>query len=258
MLKKLLEHNAGYFAIISNMETRPWGVLFANSENPLHYDSNHAELSKATSRELPQVVGEIEKFYKAMNIVPRIYVNQFSSPPDIRAFLAMAGYNLFVDPYRVMLWDNISETPPMRPGITVEKVGVHNRAEALRILVGETPWGTPEIITKVFEREFDHPEVQYYLVRKDGTPAATGFLFYQGDMARVENFRTLPEFRKQGCATALIHHMQQEFALRGGRGLYLLASDVVAESLYRKCGFKDMGLVEHVATYKSLSPIAER
>lgn len=250
MLQRLLEHNAGYFSIISNMETRPWGLLFANADNPGHHDSNHAEIISSTVRQLPQVVEEIEAFYRQQNVAPRIYINQFSCPPEIKGHLAMAGYNLKADPYLVMLWDNISAPPPLRPGITIEKVENHNKAEALRILAGEEAWGGPDIIGPVFEREFSHPHVQYYLVRKGGTPAATGFLFYQGALARVENIRTLPEFRGQGCATALIRHMQAQFTQQGGQGLYLLVSDPVAEAIYRKCGFRDIGQVEHVAAYK--------
>lgn len=250
MLPQLLEHNSGYFAIISDMETRPWGLLFVNRDNAGHHDSNHAEIINTTVRQLPQVTEEIETFYRQRQLVPRIYINQFSCPPEIRGHLAMAGYNIKADPFLVMMWSNVSGPLIVRPGVTIEKVEAHNKAEALCILAGEKAWGGPEIIGQTFEREFAHPHVQYYLVRKGGTPAATGFLFYQGDLARVENIRTLPKYRGQGCATALIRHMQSQFIAQGGRGLYLLVSDPVAETIYRKCGFRDMGQVEQVAAYK--------
>ena len=248
MLKTLIEHNAGYYSIISNLEKRPWGRMFYNPQNPEHLDSNHAEGLNTTPGNLSMVLDELEAFYRLHDLLPTIRVNQFDSPKNIEAELIRRGYTVRPASYRKMLWDNIPSIPVMRPGLTVERVEAHNRAEALHILSGEKSWGTPEILAKVFAREFDHPEVQYYLVRKDAMPAAIGFLFYQGVLARVENIRTLPSYRGQGCAAALIKHMQSEFTFRGGRGLYLLAGDAVM-GLYEKCGFADMGEVEEINAF---------
>jgi ribosomal protein S18 acetylase RimI-like enzyme len=119
-----------------------------------------------------------------------------------------------------MLWEKVPGSLPLRPGITVEKVENHNRAEALAIISGERAWGTTEALGQVFAQEYEHPDVVYWLARKDGTPAAAGFMFRQGSIGRIDSFRTLPQFRRQGLATALIQHIQQEFLRQGGTSLY--------------------------------------
>jgi len=248
MLKRLVEHNAGYYAIISNLEQRPWGRMFYNLDNPGHIDSNHAEGLNTTPGKLPLVLDEVEEFYTSHGLVPRIRINQLDLPTDIEPTLLNRGYIVRPASYRIMLWDNIPSEPLMRPGITVEKVEAHNRAESLRILSGEKSWGTPEILATTFAREFTHPEVDYYLVRYDEVPAATGFLFNQGDLARVENVRTLPKFRGLGCAAALIRHMQSKYTSGGGRGLYLLAGDAV-RGLYQKHGFVEIGEIQELNAF---------
>lgn len=250
MLKRLLEHNAGYFGIISNREDRAWGTLFWNPDNPEHHDSNHAQDINVTAGKVADTIAEIEDFYRSRGLIPRIYCDQFTKPPGLVEYLAEQGYQIQEDIFTVMLWDSLPVEPPLRPGITVEKVEEHNRAEAQIIVTGEQAWGTPEMIETVFAREFANPDVQYYLVRVNGTPAATGYLFYQGSLARVENFRTLSEFRRQGCAIALMQHMQQEFTRRGGEGLYLLVDNDIARKLYLQSGFQDIGEVRNIVAWQ--------
>lgn len=245
MLKRLVEHNSRYFAVISNLKTRPWGRIYYNPEVPEHYDSNHAEGINTTMRNLNQVLDEVEEFYSSKGLVPRIRLNQFDRPGDIESVLHKRGYTLRPASYKIMLWNNIPAGPLVRPGITVEKVGLHNKAEALCILSGELSWGTPEILAALYAREFAHADVSYYLARRDGVPAATGFLFFQDGLAKIENVRTLPDHRNQGCAAALIRHIQSEYTSRGGQGLYLLAGDAVM-GLYQKQGFDDMGEIQEL------------
>lgn len=248
MLKRLVEHNSGYYALISNVEKREWGRMLYNPEVPQHIDSNHAEGILTSLRALPGVVDEVEEFYRQYGLLPRFRINQFDRPQGMDSLLAQRGYVLRPASYRIMLWDNIPFEPVLRPGITVEKVGAHNRPEALHIVSGERSWGSPETINAVFAREFASTNVDYYLVRRDGLPAATGFLYYQGTLAKIENVRTLPQHRGHGCAAALVRHIQGAFTSRGGEGLYLLAGDAVM-GLYQKQAFVDIGTVQEMIAF---------
>lgn len=248
MLKKLIEHNSGYYSAISNLECRDWGRMLYNPEIPLHIDSNHAEGIQAKLRTLPRVLAEVEEFYRRHGLTPRVRINQFDRPKGIETALAQRGYIIHPASYRIMLWDNIPLQPTVRPGLTVERVGLHNRAEAVHIISGERSWGKPETIVAIFGREFANPGVVYYLVRNHGTPAATGLIFYIGEYAKIENVRTLREHRGLGCATALIQHIQGEFTAWGGKGLYLLAGDAVM-GLYHKQGFESLGEVQEVNAF---------
>lgn len=245
MLKRLVEHNSNYYALISNLEEREWGRMLYNPEVPRHIDSNHAEGIHISLRALSGVVDEVEEFYRQHKLSPRIRINQFDRPQGIDSALAQRGYIIRPASYRIMLWDNIPFEPVLRPGITVEKVGTHNRSDALHILSGERSWGSPEVICALFAREFASANVDYYLVRRDGLPAATGFLYYQGTLAKIENVRTLPQHRGHGCAAALVRHIQGKFTSRGGEGLYLLAGDAVM-GLYQKQGFVDIGTIQEM------------
>ncbi|HBI57109.1 MAG TPA: hypothetical protein DG577_10025 [Firmicutes bacterium] len=249
MLKTLAEHNSKYYAAISNVEVRPWGRMYYNTQAPDHIDSNHAEGLSPAARNLDKILEGIEAFYAGHGLAPRLRYNQLGFSTELEAKLLERGYNIRPASYKMMLWNNIPQDGGISPGITVEKVGCHNQVEALRIILGERSWGLPETLAAIFAQEMSHPHIQYFLVRKDQMPAATGFLFSQGGLSRIDNVRTLPNYRKQGCASALVKHIQSVYTGSGGRGLYLLAGDFIS-GLYAKLGFTDLGRIDEFNAWR--------
>ncbi len=249
MLKPLVDHNSQYYAAISNVEARPWGRMFHNNQVPNHIDSNHADGVSPETRNLDKVLDEIEEFYWGKGLTPSLRYNQFNTSPEFEKKLLERKYKIRPASYKMMLWDNIPEHYGVSPGITVEKVGSHNQVEALHIILGERSWGLPETLTGVFAREMAHPNIQYFLVRKDQVPAATGLLFLQGGLGRIDNVRTLPNYRTQGCASALVKHIQSVYTGNQGTGLYLLAGEILC-GLYARLGFTDLGLVDEFTAYR--------
>lgn len=243
MLKTLVEHNSKYYAAISALEIRPWGRMYYNTEAPDHIDANHAEGLNSAVRNFDKVLEEIEAFYQGLGLIPRLRFNQFNYSVALQERLKQRGYVIRPSHYKVMLWNNIPLPPEISPGITVENVGPHNEVEALRIFMGERSWGSPETMAEVYARERAHPHILHFLVRRNQVPAAAGLLFFDGGLGKVDNVRTLPNYREQGCAAAIIKHIQAEITGRGGRGLYLMAGEIIS-GLYAKLGFMDLGRIQ--------------
>jgi len=91
------------------------------------------------------------------------------------------------------------------------------------------------------------PPVQYFLAYVDGRPAAY-FNSWVGidSIGQVEDLFTLPEYRKRGIATALIHHCVVDCRDKGARHVVIVAdpSDT-PKQIYARLGFRPVALNAH-------------
>lgn len=79
-----------------------------------------------------------------------------------------------------------------------------------------------------------------YLARREGEAVGTALVFRTGGVAGVYCVCTLPEARRAGVATALMHHAMEEAARQGCR-LAIVQSTEMGRSLYRRLGFSEGG-----------------
>jgi GNAT superfamily N-acetyltransferase len=91
------------------------------------------------------------------------------------------------------------------------------------------------------------PPVQYFLARIDGSPAAY-FNAWPGTdgVGQVENLYALPQYRKRGLATALIHRCVAECRAGGAREVVIVAdpSDT-PKQIYSRLGFRPVAVTAH-------------
>ena len=80
--------------------------------------------------------------------------------------------------------------------------------------------------------------------KESGRLAAYGGCEYVLDEANIVNVATHPDFRRQGCAEALIGKMVEFLALREVTDVYLevRVSNAPARTLYQKLGFEAVGV----------------
>ena len=80
--------------------------------------------------------------------------------------------------------------------------------------------------------------------RSSGRLAAYGGCEYVLDEANIVNVATHPDFRRRGCAEALIGKMEEFLAENGVTDVYLevRVSNTPARTLYEKLGFLAVGL----------------
>jgi GNAT superfamily N-acetyltransferase len=109
-------------------------------------------------------------------------------------------------------------------------------------------------IRKYFAKAIPSGDFVGWVAELDGNIVATsGMVVWQrpaayggvesGRLGYLLNFYTLPEARRKGIATRLLHELIKEAQLLGLRYLHLHASKE-AEPIYRKAGFVDPSMPE--------------
>lgn len=86
------------------------------------------------------------------------------------------------------------------------------------------------------EKVLDVPYVRHYLAWLDGSPVATASLVLTGDVAGIWNVGTLPEYRRRGLATELMHRATADAASLGYPATILLSSPEGLR-LYERLGY---------------------
>lgn len=252
------ESDIAYKRVFSRMEQRPWGYLFVNEENPLHYDANHAHLSQAVSdqSEAEHIVAEVVDFFDPKGIFPRVYLYQPAKQQALLDELEKQGFKTESLPSPIQLWQGqLAETKP-RADIEIEPVTTGNYEDCL--LVESVPeLGGREIREKAFAQEFAHPAFQHFLLRVNGEPASTLCLLLAGPIIRVENVATLPAFRGQGLIGHLIRHAQEQFLLSGGTQLLVCPINEQVEKVYSRYGFVTMDKIHFQHAYRGGKGILE-
>ncbi len=71
---------------------------------------------------------------------------------------------------------------------------------------------------------------------------STGW-YFAGDYARFRFVQTLPEFRRQGVATTMIHHIQNHPDVKAKKGLVIFCDDAETIKLYESLGFVKQGFI---------------
>jgi len=83
------------------------------------------------------------------------------------------------------------------------------------------------------------PEVRCYLARVNGVPAGTTLLYSQFGMGYIDLVGTLPEYRHQGVASALLTQAVSDSQSLGNRWTTLESTTGSnAVRLYEKFGFR--------------------
>ena len=83
--------------------------------------------------------------------------------------------------------------------------------------------------------------------RENGKLAAYGGAQYILDEANIVNIATHPDYRRRGCATAVMHALEEFFKENGIEYVYLEVrkSNVSAQALYTKEGYVPCGVIKN-------------
>jgi ribosomal protein S18 acetylase RimI-like enzyme len=97
----------------------------------------------------------------------------------------------------------------------------------------------PRAMGDVGRRVLFVPEVRCYLARVNGVPAGTTLLYSQFGMGYIDLVGTLPEYRHQGVASALLTQAVSDSQSLGNRWTTLESTTGSnAVRLYEKFGFR--------------------
>ena len=83
--------------------------------------------------------------------------------------------------------------------------------------------------------------------RENGRLAAYGGAQYVLDEANIVNIATHPDYRRRGCATSVMHALEDFLKENGIEYVYLEVrkSNVSAQALYEKEGFRACGVIKN-------------
>ncbi len=106
-----------------------------------------------------------------------------------------------------------------------------------------TPWPRD-----AYEHELDHNRTAIYLVaRREGAVVGYAGMWVVMDEAHITTIAVHPGLRGQGIGERLLIALIDRAGERGARWVQLEVrrSNLVAQSLYRKYGFRDVGVRRH-------------
>ncbi|MFD2369229.1 GNAT family N-acetyltransferase [Brevibacillus sp. GCM10020057] len=258
LLSIVEKSDVAYKLVFSEREERPWGHLFRNEQNPHHYDANHAHISGpiAVREQAKAIVEEVIPYYAEKGIYPRLYLYD---PPHQQVLvdeLLQCGFRSEELSSPIQIWRGQLAEVRQISGITIEPVTEANRVECLQV-ESIPELGGKEVREKAFEREFAHPDFQHFLLRVEGQPASSLCLLQAGDVMRIENVATLPQFRGRGLIGHLIRHAQEQFLERGGSQLWVCPINERVEQVYGRYGFATVGVLPFLHVFRGGLAISE-
>lgn len=100
--------------------------------------------------------------------------------------------------------------------------------------------------------ERENPGVSYFFLVREGSGRLVGFCTFWRilDELHINNLAVLPEFRRQGVASALLEHVLREGSRLGAvrATLEVRQSNEAAVRLYERWGFRVAGVRHHYYT----------
>lgn len=132
---------------------------------------------------------------------------------------------------------------------TLTEQHIHEAAEIERLCFSE-PW-SEEALLYMCTSPITHAVA--VIERSSGRLAAYGGCEYVLDEANIVNVATHPEFRRMGCAEALLGEMERFLESQGVTDVYLevRVSNTPARTLYEKLGFRAVGVRKNYYRFPS-------
>jgi GNAT superfamily N-acetyltransferase len=239
------------------MEAKPWGYLFSNRGNPLHYDANHAHIHIAPAPDQNEsIVREVVRFYSEKEIFPRFYLYGQQEYQQLLDVLVHHQFRLEFFQTPVQVWTGaFAEVKPMSD-IRIEPVTTENYEDCL-LVESIDEFGGRAVREKAFALEFRNPAYRHYLLRWKGEPASTACLFRAGDCVRVESVATVAGYRGRGLIGHLLRYVQEKFARMGAAHLLVCPINEQVEKVYQRYGFDTVGHLPFVHAFRGGKGIHE-
>jgi ribosomal protein S18 acetylase RimI-like enzyme len=161
---------------------------------------------------------------------PHHMITVFTDRPEpLRAAYEGLGYKSTSGPAQPFMWKCL-DSPPDREG-DEEKEGVRRVSTAADL----------EFINsadQVMESWHLHSAHRYYYIKRDGVPVCTGrYVLTSLGAIYVAGLDTIPAYRRQGLAKALMERMHRDAVEEGGAAS-VLCSSPIGLGLYRALGYE--------------------
>jgi GNAT superfamily N-acetyltransferase len=225
----------------ANVEARPWGYLVHEKANPEHWDANTARWLRADDP--AAAIQEVVDFYLDRGLVPRVRLDDLSTPEGAVARLVERGFQCEPKELRLMRWEPVPLPPAVPPeGVTLEVAGLEAVESLARLTVAANGWEGHDWMVRRLKPLVASPTARFILARVEGEPAAMAGMIEGAGCALVEEVSTHPAYRRRGLGTLVVAHLRHLATVP----LFLQVSNPEAERIYARAGFQVLGEMKEV------------
>jgi predicted GNAT family acetyltransferase len=215
----------------ASMSQKDYGLIFWNEGNKNSMESNHAVISDFIGIE--SSLRDIESFYKAKGIAPRIFSSLQSNELDkVSVPLEKHGFKVEIKDHEYFLHDHESSVKP------ADDLQIH-RIKQLDIDIMETialEYGGDWTI-RVVERHLLHPSYHLLGGYHHGELAALASVSVFAGYSRISDLFTREKFRGRGYAGSMVHTLVQYHRGISENHLYLFSDNPGTSRVFEKTGF---------------------
>lgn len=220
---------------ITTWESREYGILFYNTDNPDSYDSNHAVIFKERILDLKGVLQDIVSFYQSKGLNPTVYQSASDEGyfEESREIFQECGFKSWTEEQRYMVKQEKNTIIP-NPEIVVEKVSQWSEEFASEIFekAGE-PW---EI--GVAKRAVSNENTLFFVAFYEGNPVGMLHSHITEGVCRGDYLLVATEFRNKGVGRALMFAFVEYCNANQIEDCYLWTDGETAERIYYEAGFR--------------------
>jgi ribosomal protein S18 acetylase RimI-like enzyme len=245
-LERLRTCEIGFCRHLTDHETRPYGILYYNVQNPLSHDSNHAVLL-CQNEALDDAIDDVISFYSARGLEPRFYPAFLPGEVErLRPRLEGRGLIFALHGLPWLIWQGPDTIRP--PLHTLPDIQIRRERALSPTLVdlihsdGPEPWSEGALRRHLAS----NTESLHLLVGYRGeTAVAMASLNIMDGLARVDVVMTHAAHRGHGYARAVMRALLQRFVdldLTPPYHLYLYADNPTAIRIYEEIGFAKQAL----------------
>ena len=252
------------FPLYSNNERfeADGAVFVRNRSIPDKYYANHVEqVTASTPDEISRLGERVETEFEGFR--HRCFYVDRDTPTEFEAWLLMEGYQRS-DSLVMVLTDDLRDTPkPYEIRLVETDADWHGLYDLIVLADRESDHGTPPPTDNnvalearaqpIAALQSISPPVRYWLAYIEGAPRAFFSSWTSGDgIGVLDDLYTHPDYRRQGLATALIHHCVAD-SRASGAGPVALETDPAdtPKHMYFAMGFRPLSLShEYLKTFE--------
>ncbi len=210
-------------------------LAFSHDDVPSEFFHRVVAIDVAAD-EVNRLIDDALTYFRAKDFACAFTISPQDRPVDLAAHLLRRGF-VQGKQASAMSFESASDSPGRNESVTLHDVAPNDYdtwADVMRRSF-ESPIGMGEVGRTVLAA----PDTKLYLAQVDGEPAGSALLHSQFGMGYVDLVGTLPAFRGQGVATALVRQAVADSLEQGNCWTALEAvTGSPAERIYERIGFR--------------------
>ncbi len=240
-LEQLCKREALYFSSIGLLEQTPHAYYLRQEALPEYHDLNRAFHLREDGCGVQEVVTEVIQHFRNQGRAVIADVDPIAEAQGIGFALRQRGVLPLIGEMLVMAVTSAQASIYVPADLRIEVIAKSSLSQEqwIALLASESEPETYAMWKQVAQIEAESPLTRLYLASLGETPIATCSLASIENWGRIDSVFTLPEYRRQGVATALVAIAVRDSLAQGDCLCYLFTErGGEGEQVYQKLGFE--------------------